>query len=160
MDNEARQARAALQQIAEAETAARRHGQNNGVIPLVWGLTVFTALLGFDVLPRLAADPDLGLLLAGGLLSVLPVGAGAWTNTYRRRLPVQPRTVERPRLYFWWGLYHAAVVCGGMGIGFALAHVLGRRCFLPGTMTLIGLVDAAPLLYVGWQQRKAQGVAR
>ena len=156
MDNE-QQAWNALRTISQAEAAARRHSPNNGVVPLVWGAAILITMAGFDALPRLAADPDAGILAAGAFCGIIPVAAAAWTRLYRRRLPVQPRTLERPRLYFWWGLYHAAVVCGGMALGFELARLLHRHCVPTGTFTLIGFLDAAPLFWVGWQQRRACG---
>ena len=160
MEIEVQQARQSLREIAQAEILATRNSQNNGVIPLVWGVAILTSLIGFDVVPRLVTDPDLGLLVAGGSLWIIPVGAGIWTGFYRRRLPVQPRTIDRPRLYFWWGLYHAAMLCGGMALGFALAHALGRHSLPLGTFTVIGLADAAPLLWVGWTQRRRAQEAR
>lgn len=159
MEIGAQQAREALQEIAQAETLAARNSRNNGVVPMVWGVVLLVALIIFDIAPRLVDDPDLGLLISGGCLSILPIGAGAWTSLYRRRLPIQPRVVDRPRLYLWWSLYHVAVVCGGMALGFGLARSLHRHCLPFGAFTAIGLVDAAPLLYVGWTQRlRARGL--
>ena len=145
MKIEAQQARESLREIAQAEALAARNSKNNGVVPLVWG-----------VFP----DPDEGLLAAGGLLSVVPVATGLWSSQYQRRLPVQPRTVDRPRLYFWWGLYHVAVIFGGMALGFVLARALGRHTLPLGTFTVIALLDSAPLLWVGWTQRRRAQEAR
>ena len=49
------------------------------------------------------------------------------------------------------GLYHAAVLMGGMTLG---THFWHTNPAMPGTFTLIGLLDSAPLLYVGWTQRR------
>ena len=159
MDNE-QQAWSDLRTISQAEAAARRHSPNNGVVPLVWGAAVLMTMMSFDAAPHLAANSEMGILIAGAFCGVIPVAAAAWTCLYRRRLPVQPRTLDRPRLYFWWGLYHTAVVCGGTALGIALAHFLHRHCVPVGTFTLIGLLDAAPLLWIGWRQRRACGGLR
>jgi len=160
MEIEAQQAREALQAITRAEATARLHGPNNGTVPLVWGLAVLLTMVIFDAAPHLAGDFDIGMFVAGGCAGVIPLGAGIWTSLYRKRLPVQPRTLERPRLYFWWGVYHVIVVFGGTGIGALLAHLQHLRCLPLGTFTLIGLLDAAPLFWVGWQQRRACGGLR
>lgn len=157
METERFKAQAALHTIAQAETLAARNGQNNGIIPLVWGASVLLFLTGFDVVPRLLADPDVGLLVTGGCLWLLPVLTGVWTCSYRRRLPVRPQAVEKPRLYFWWVWYHVAVLCGGMALAYVYSVHLHNHCLMPGTFTVIGLVDAAPLLYVGWTQRRRAG---
>lgn len=156
MDSE-QQAWDALRMISQAEAAARRQSQNNGIIPLVWGTAVLLMMAGFDVILRLATNPDVGILIAGMFLGAIPAATAAWTSLYRRHLPVQPKTLDRPRLYFWWGLNHTAVVFGGMALAVAVTHILHRHCAPIGTYTLIGLVDAAPLFWVGWQQRRACG---
>ena len=160
MDIEAQQARDALQTISKAESMARRHSPNNGTVPLVWGVAVLLTMIIFDAAPHLIGDLDIGMLVAGGCAGVIPVGATLWTSLYRKGLPVQPRILEKPRLYFWWGFYHVAVLFGGMGIGFLLAHLQHQHCLPLGTFTLIGLLDSAPLFWVGWQQRRACGALR
>lgn len=159
MDSE-QQAWDALRTISQAETAARRRSQNNGIVPLVWGVSLLVAMTGFDAALRLAADPDMGILAAGMFCGVLSAVTAAWTSQYQRRLPVQPRTLDRPRLYFWWVLYHTAIVFGGIALGHGLARLQHQHCVPAGTFTLIGLLDAAPLLWVGWQQRRACGGLR
>lgn len=156
MDSE-QQAWDALRTISQAEATARRQSQNNGTVPLVWGAAVLMTMVGFDAALGLAADPDVGILAAGAFCGVIPVATAAWTSLYRRRLPVQPRALDKPRLYFWWGLYHAAVVFGGMALGYGLARLQHQHGVPTGTFTLIGLLDAAPLFWVGWQQRRACG---
>ena len=150
MDSE-QQAWEALRVVRHAETLAARNSKNNGIIPLVWGMSVFFVLAGFDFLPRLFSDPDLGLLVSGGLPSIVPLGTALWTTRYQRRLPVQPLKVDYPRLFTYWGFYHAAVLMGGLTLG---THFWRLHCMRLGTWTLIGLVDAAPLLWVGWNQRR------
>lgn len=147
MGIEAQQAREALQAIAGAEAAARQHSQNNGIVPLVWGVVVLTCLIGYDFAP----PPVMAVV------NFAVAGAAAlWTVLYQRRLPVKPLTVEKPWLFGVWGLYHGAVLMGGMALGTHFWHA--DRAF-PGTFTIIGLLDAAPLLYVGGnQRRRAQGL--
>ena len=110
MEIEASQAREALRTIERAEALAARNSKNNGTVPLVWGVAVLICMVGFDVGPRLFPDPGQGLLAAGVLLSVVPVVTAVWAARYQSRLPVQPLTVDRPRLCTYWGFYHAAVL--------------------------------------------------
>jgi len=142
METDTQQARRALQAIAEAESAARRHGPNNGTVPLVWGVVVLACLIVYDLIPTLLA-PAVNVAAA--------LAASAWTVLYVRRLPVKPLKLEKPWLFGVWGLYHGAVLMGGMALG---THFWHADHALPGTFTLIGLLDAAPLLFVGWRQRR------
>ncbi len=154
METEAQQAREALTVIARAQALAARNGKNNGTVPLVWGAVILAVMIGFDVGPRLFPHPSQQLTVAAVLLGLIPVGTALWTAHYQRRLPVQPLTVDRPRLFAYWGVYHMAVLWTGIGLG----HWLGAREHLHGlppfAMTLTGLVDAAPLFWVGWTQRQ------
>ncbi len=144
MDSE-QQAWDALRTISQAEVAARRHSPNNGTVPLVWGVVVFACMIGFEVVPP---------VWAGGTSMVTASAAAAWTIFYQRRLPVKPLKVEKPLLFGIWGIYHGVVLMGGIALG---THFWQTDCARPGTFTLIGLLDAAPLLWVGWQQRRACG---
>jgi len=147
MEIETQQAREALQAISRAEATARLHSPNNGTVPLVWGVVVLACLIGYDLIPPpVAAAVNFAVALA----------ASAWTVFYQRRLPVKPLKVEKPWLFGVWGLYHSAVLMGGMALG---THFWQADRALPGTFTIIGLLDAAPLLYVGWtQRRRARGM--
>ncbi len=145
MEAETQQAQEVLQAIAWAETAARRNGPNNGVVPLVWGAVVLTCMVGYDILP---------ILWASGTAVAAALAASAWTRLYQRRLPVKPRTRDKPWLFGVWGAYHAAVLMGGIALG---THGWQTDCARPGTFTLIGILDAVPLFWVGWQQRRACG---
>ena len=148
MDSDAKQAREALQAIARAETAARRHSPNNGTVPLVWGGIVLTCMAAFDlVLFRWAL----------GLSFTLPIIASTWTVFYQRRLPVKPLKVEKPLLFGLWGIYHGAVLMGGMALG---THFWQRDCLPHGEWTLLGILDAAPLFWVGWDQRRTEAGQR
>ena len=160
MEIEAHQAREALQAIERAEALAARNSKNNGTVPLVWGVAVLVCMAGFDVGPRLFPDPGQGLLAAGVLLSVIPVVTAVWTARYQRRLPVQPLTVDRPHLCTYWGFYHAAVLWTGIGLSRWLGTCLHLHGLPPFAMTLTGLVDTAPLLWVGWTQRRRTQEAR
>ena len=51
MKSDAQEARQALQAIAQAETATRRHSPNNGTVPLVFGGMVLTCMAAFDLRP-------------------------------------------------------------------------------------------------------------
>lgn len=144
MDSE-QQAWDALRAISQAEAAARRHSPNNGTVPLVWGVVVFTFMAGYDLLPGFWA---VGLTWIGAL------AAAIWTVRYQRRLPVKPLKVEKPLLFGIWSIYHGAVLMGGIALGTHFWQVDYAR---NGTLTLAGLLDAAPLFWVGWQQRRACG---
>lgn len=146
MEIETQQAREALQNISRAEAAARLNGPNNGTVPLVWGVVVLTSMIGYDLIPT---------LLAAAVNFAAALAASAWTVFYKIRLPVKPLKLEKPWLFGVWGLYHGAVLMGGMALG---THFWHADRALPGTFTLIGLLDSAPLLCVGWsQRRRAQG---
>lgn len=142
MELEAQQAREALRTIAEAESAARRHGPNNGTVPLVWGVVVLASMIGFDLMPGQIAGLTLGLVAAA---------ASLWTSVYNWRLPVQPRKIENKWLFAWWALFHAAVLMGGLALG---THLRRADRMQPGAWTVMGLVDSAPLFYIGWRMRR------
>lgn len=146
MEIEAQQAREALQAIGRAQATARRHGPNNGTVPLVWGVVILASLIGYDlILPPVAAAVN----FAAGL------AASVWTIFYLRRLPVKPLKCEKPWLFAVWGLYHGAVLMGGMALG---THFWRSDSALPGTFTAVGVLDSAPLLWVGLtQRRRTQG---
>ena len=146
MESETQQARESLRAISRAESAARLNSPNNGTVPLVWGVVVLACLIVYDLIPTLIA-PAVNVAVA--------LAASAWTMSYQRRLPVRPLKMEKPWLFGVWGLYHGVVLMGGIALGthFWHAHML------PGAFTLIGLLDSAPLFYVGWtQRRRAQGL--
>ena len=146
MESETQQARESLRAISRAESAARLNSPNNGTVPLVWGVVVLACLIVYDLIPTLIA-PAINVAVA--------LAASAWTMSYQRRLPVRPLKMEKPWLFGVWGLYHGVVLMGGIALGthFWHAHML------PGAFTLIGLLDSAPLFYVGWtQRRRAQGL--
>ena len=146
MESETQQARESLRAISRAESAARLNSPNNGTVPLVWGVVVLACLIVYDLIPTLIA-PTINVVVA--------LAASAWTMSYQRRLPVKPLKMEKPWLFGVWGLYHGVVLMGGIALGthFWHAHML------PGAFTLIGLLDSAPLFYVGWtQRRRAQGL--
>ena len=146
MESETQQARESLRAISRAESAARLNSPNNGAVPLVWGVVVLACLIVYDLIPTLIA-PAVNVVVA--------LAASAWTMSYQRRLPVRPLKMEKPWLFGVWGLYHGVVLMGGIALGthFWHAHML------PGAFTLIGLLDSAPLFYVGWtQRRRAQGL--
>jgi len=146
MKTDTQQARESLQAISQAEAAARLNSPNNGTVPLVWGVVVLACLIVYDLIPTLIA-PTVNVVVA--------LAASAWTMSYQRRLPVKPLKMEKPWLFGVWGLYHGVVLMGGIALGthFWHAHML------PGAFTLIGLLDSAPLFYVGWtQRRRAQGL--
>ena len=147
METETRQARESLRAISQAEAAARLNGPNNGTVPLVWGVVVLVSLIVYDLVPTLVA-PAFNLVAA--------VAASAWTMSYRRRLPVKPLKVEKPWLFGAWGFYHAIVLMGGMALGTHFWHTTMQ----PGAFTLIGLLDATPLLLVGWSQRRQARAVR
>jgi len=142
METEMQQAREALRTIAEAESAARRHGPNNGTVPLVWGVVVLVGMIGFDLMPGQIAALTLGLIAAA---------ASLWTSVYNWRLPVQPRKIENKWLFAWWALFHAAVLMGGLALG---SHFWRAERMQPGAWTVMGLVDSAPLFYIGWRMRR------
>ena len=146
MESETQQARESLRAISRAESAARLNSPNNGTVPLVWGVVVLACLIVYDLIPTLIA-PAVNVAVA--------LAASAWTMSYQHRLPVRPLKMEKPWLFGVWGLYHGVVLMGGIALGthFWHAHML------PGAFTLIGLLDSAPLFYVGWtQRRRAQGL--
>jgi len=144
MDSE-QQAWDALRTISQAEAAARRQSQNNGTVPLVWGVVVLAGMIGYDLLP---------ILWASGVTVAAALAASVWTIFYQCRLPVKPLKLEKPLLFGIWGIYHGVVLMGGIALG---THFWQADCARPGTFTLIGLLDAAPLFWVGWQQRRACG---
>ena len=142
MNDDTQQAYSALHTIAQAETAARRNGLNNGVVPLVWGVMVFVCMADFDVFP---------FAWAIGLCFAVPGAMTVWTIFYQRCLPVKPLKMEKPLLFTLWGIYHATVLIGGMALG---THFWQRPCLPHGEWTLLGVLDAAPLFWVGWDQRR------
>jgi len=146
METETQQAREALQAITRAESAARLNGPNNGTVPLIWGVLVLVCMVAYDVLPPLSAV----------ILSfTAPLAASVWTIRYQHRLPVKPLKLERPWLFGVWGLYHGAVLMGGIALGTRFWH----NPMQPGAFTLMGLLDTAPLLLIGWSQRqRARGL--
>ncbi len=148
METETQQARESLRVISQAESVARLNGPNNGTVPLVWGVVVLVSLIVYDLVPTLVA-PAFNVAAA--------LAASAWTMSYQRRLPVKPLKFERPLLFGVWGIYHAAVLMGGIALG---THFWHTNHAWPGTFTLIGVLDAAPLLYVGWSQRRQARAVR
>ena len=50
-----------------------------------------------------------------------------------------------------WGIYHAAVLMGGMALG---THFWRTDCLPHSEWTGMGVLDAAPLFWVGWDQRR------
>ena len=142
MDSNARLAQEALHQIAQAQIMARRNGPNNGTVPLVWGGVVLACMTAFDLV---------SIWWAGGILCILPLLASLWTVRYQRRLPVKPLKTERPLVMSLWGIYHGAVLMGGMALG---THFWRLNCLPHGEWTLLGVLDAAPLFWVGWDQRR------
>lgn len=142
MDSNARLAQEALHQIAQAQITARRHGPNNGTVPLVWGVVVLACMTVFDLVP---------FAWAIGLCFTVPGLASVWTALYQRRLPVKPLKTEKPLLFGLWGIYHGAVLMGGMALG---THFWQLNCLPHGEWTLLGVLDAAPLFWVGWDQRR------
>ena len=148
MEREAQEARDALQAISRAETAARRYGPNNGTVPLVWGGIVLAGMAGFDLFPP---------MWAGGVLAALAPLAALWTRRYQQRLPVKPLKTEKPLMLTLWGIYHAAVLMGGMALG---THFWRTDCLPHGEWTLMGVLDAAPLFWVGWDQRRRTEAGR
>ncbi len=148
MDGNAQEARDALQAISRAETAARRHGPNNGTVPLAWGGMVLFCMAIYDFLPP---------WWAVGATVALPVAMTFWTVFYQRRLPVKPLKTEKPLIVTLWGIYHAAVLMGGMALG---THFWRTDCLPHGEWTLMGVLDAAPLFWVGWDQRRRSEAGR
>ena len=147
MDNE-QQAWNELRTISQAEAAARRQSQNNGVVPLVWSVVVFACMAVFDLVPP---------WWALGITCTVPLLTSVWTLGYQRRLPVKPLKLEKPLLFGLWGIYHGAVLMGGIALN---THLWQADYVRNGTLTLAGLVDAAPLFWAGWQQRRACGGLR
>ncbi len=171
---ETRQARETLHSIDEAQFAAARQSQNNGTILLVWGSAVLIVMASLDCSQILAArffGADVAMiyapLLASALMMPVLLGAAFWTRRYVRRLPVTVREpgnrwlfVKRSRggaLTYgkgMWVAYHVAVVGIGTALVAASMGALHRHSFPPFAFTIIGLIDAAPLLAVGWAQRQ------
>lgn len=123
-----------LEMVAGGERRARRHGVNNGVIPLVWGLVVLVGLPLYDLLPGAIA----------GMLFSVAVGLGAtWTALYASRLRVRVDRAGR------WE--YTRVIVGGM-IVYAIV-LIGGQLLLRGRadypMLLIAPFAAAPLLIAG-----------
>jgi len=148
METETQQARESLRVISQAEAAARMNGPNNGTVPLVWGAVVLVSLIVYDLVPTLVA-PAFNVAAA--------LAALVWNIRYQRRLPVRPLKVEKPWLFGAWSIYHVVVLMGGIALGTDFWHASHAR---PGTATLIGLLDSAPLLYVGWSQRRQARAVR
>lgn len=157
METETQQARESLRVISRAEAAARMNGPNNGTVPLVWGAVVLVGLTVYDLVPALIASALVAALAASAFDLVAAVAASAWTMSYQRHLPVKPLKVEKPWLFGAWSFYHLAVLMGGIALGTDFWHTDHAR---PGTATLIGLLDSAPLLYVGWSQRRQARAVR
>ena len=148
MDSNVRQAQDALNTILAAEAAARRHSPNNGTVPLVWGGIVLAGMTGFDLLPPLEA---------ASALAALALAASLWTGLYQRRLPVKPLKVEKPLLFGLWGIYHGAVLLGGLTLG---THFWQTSCLPRGEWSGLGVLDAAPLFWIGWDQRRRTEAGR
>ncbi len=100
---------------------------------------------------------------------MMPVllGAALWTQRYIWRLPVTVREPGNRWLFVkcsqagsltygkgMWIAYHVAVVCIGTLLVAVSMRALHRYTFPPFVFTVIGLIDAAPLLIIGWTQRQ------
>ncbi len=161
-----REAKESLRYIEEAQAVAEQNSQNNGVVQLVWGFTILASMIGFDLMPWLTVRlwPEahsgwLGPLAAAGFMTVVATCASVWMKRYVRDRPVHSARTNNRWLYLrenrrfaggYWGLWHVAVLCGGIAIAFWIGHLQHKEC-LPFTFTTIGIIDAAPLLIVGWQ---------
>ncbi len=141
MQTETQQAQDALSTITQAQITARRHSPNNGTVPLIFGGMVLACMTAFDLLP---------FAWAVGLSFTAPVAASVWTVFYQRRLPVKPLKTEKSLMITFWGVYHVAVLLGGMALG---TRFWRTDCLPHGEWTLLGVFDAAPLFWVGWSQR-------
>ena len=142
MKSDAQQAQEFLHLISQAERTARRHSPNNGTVPLVWGAAIFISLASWDFLPFWLA---LGTCVSGPML------AAVWDGWYQRQLPVKPLKPKMKLVFGFWAIYHGAVLMGGATLG---THFWQLSRLPYGEWTLIGILDAAPLLWIGWDQRR------
>ncbi len=139
MDVDPKEAAESLKLIEQAQQVVSRHSHNNGVIPLVWGIVILLALPMYDILPPPIAS--IAFFIIVGLTAF-------WNVMYAMRIPVQPWKwkYKGPFLFLWWGLYYAIVLIGGVSGLQWLFH--GKPPFM---FTIIAVVAAAPLLYIGWR---------
>ena len=166
MEPSVEEARDALQQIARAERAADRHSVNNGLLTLIWGGAVFLFVTAFGFLPRLLTPENIvrfstqanpwkvAAIFALGV-SIPIVATAAWSSFYRKRLPVKAPDSEYRRFWTKWGLYHMVLIFGY----FLGAPLLFHRTPSLGDCAVLGLIDAAPLLYTGirqWRQAREE----
>lgn len=143
---EREQAARALEVVGGAKRRVRRHGPNNGVVPLVWGAIMLVGLPLFD-LP--------GGAFRGVSFGVLAGLGGAWTALYGGRLaaagvaPSRAAIREYAALLLGWLAYYVAMLVAWV------AFVVGR---LPYAWTILAPLVAAPLLIGGWRMwRRARG---
>ena len=171
---EINQARETLQSIEAAQSIAARQSQNNGTVLLVWGSAMLIVMASLDFSQILAArffGADVAMiyapLLASALMIPVLLGAALWTRRYVRRLPVAAQEPGNRWLFVkrsqsgtltygkgMWVAYHVAVVGIGTALIAASMGPLHRHSFPPFAFSVIGMIDAAPLLAVGCAQRR------
>ncbi len=135
MEAEKMEAVERLEAIRKAQSAAQKHSPNNGTIQLVWGGLIIVGLALFDIFPGIWA----GFIWAG-----IAIVASFWTARYASRLKVQPRKMRNP--FIWMAIYYPVLLMG------AILLFPGKPPFL---FTIVGVLTALPILWVGWQLRRA-----
>ena len=125
-------ARQELELVERAERAARRNSIDNGVFYLVWGVAIVVGLSLFDLFTN---------WIATALWIVIALAVTVWTIVTARQRPVQPRRFFNH--FIWWGFYYAAILMGGILL------FPSRPPFL---FTVIGLLAAAPIIFIGLRQ--------
>ena len=146
MKTNTQQARESLQAISQAETAARLNSPNNGTVPLVWGSVILVCMVSYEPDPAdlCAGRHRRGRICGLTLVMLLPALPPCQAAEGGQAPDVQ-RVGDVPR-------------CGADGRHRAGTH-FWHTPIRPGAFTLIGLLDSAPLFYVGWiQRRRAQGL--
>ncbi|HEX9038286.1 MAG TPA: hypothetical protein VF808_14990 [Ktedonobacterales bacterium] len=127
-----------LNAIRNAQVAARRNSNDNGVFYLMWGTGIVIGLAMFD----LFAGP-----VATGIWVTIAALLTVWTSVYMRRQPVRVKFFNH---FIWWGFYYAAILVG------AIYLFPSRPPFL---FTAVGLLAAAPMLVIGLRKRFGARVA-
>ncbi|MDQ2886701.1 MAG: hypothetical protein M3Y39_11525 [Chloroflexota bacterium] len=131
----------ALRAIEQARVVVNRYSENNGVVLLVWGATVFVDMAAFDVCRMLRSSTPFPAVVFLCCLNALTLG---WRFWYTRHLPIQPLQSITKRVIFCWSFYYTLLA--GLGGGL---FVLGAH--LPFYWSLLGGLGALPLLISGWR---------
>jgi hypothetical protein len=131
----------ALREIERAQVVVARHSEDNGVVLLVWGITILLDMIVFDVCYQQGYKAPVPAVVFMCCLNPVVLG---WRFWYVRHLPIQPLKVRTNKIIFYWSFYYMALTCVGAGV-----FVIGVHP--PFFWSLLGILVALPLLISGWR---------